>query len=167
MRCCPKYCLDAIAFGLSSFRDKHTNKVEALLRKGVNVRIITMNPNSQFIAAREKEEKDQEGHIKFTIQELVSWANRLNQKSNKGKIIVKGYSCMTLDFYWRVDDSLYIGPYWYGIGSQQTITYKFIDKGKAFTQFTDYFNSLWDDEQLCETLTVQKQFTYLRKNKRT
>ena len=51
-----KYCLDAIAFGLSSFRSKQTSKVEALLRKGVNIRIITMNPNSQFALIRDKEE---------------------------------------------------------------------------------------------------------------
>lgn len=159
-----KYCLDAIAFGLNSFRNKHTSKIETLLKKGINIRIITMNPESNFLAAREKEENDQEGHIKHTIRELITWADKLNKRNFKGKIIVKGYNCMTLDFYWRVDDSLYIGPYWYGSDSQQTITYKFIAKGKAFQQFTDYFESLWDDEKLCEILTEVKAF---RKNNRS
>ena len=60
---------------------------------------------------------------------------------------------MTLDFYWRVDDELYIGPYWYGISSQQTITYKFSEGGKGFNQYTSYFDDLWNDNELTKVLT--------------
>ena len=60
---------------------------------------------------------------------------------------------MTLDFYWRVDNVLYIGPYWYGVDSQQTITYKFVDGGKGFTQYTEYFESLWESDEIMTTLT--------------
>ena len=107
-----KYCLDGVAFALSSFRSKQTSKVEILLRKGINIRIITMNPLSQFTIIRDKEEKKSEGYTKHSIEQLVDWANKLNSKNYKGKIIIKGYECMTLDFYWRVDNILYVGPYW-------------------------------------------------------
>lgn len=148
-----KYQIDAVAFGLKSFRSKQTKKVETCLRNGVNIRILTMAPDSEFILAREKEEKEQEGQIKNTIEQLVAWANSLNNRNYMGKIVVKGYSCMTLDFYWRVDDELYIGPYWYGISSQQTITYKFSEGGKGFTQYTSYFDDLWNDNELTKVLT--------------
>ena len=52
---------------------------------------------------------------------------------------------MTLDFYWRMDDDLYIGPYWQGYSSQQTITYKFDKGGEGFRVYTDYFEKLWDN----------------------
>ena len=152
-----KYQIDAVAFGLKSFRTKQEKKVEACLRKGVNFRIITMNPNSEYISAREKEENETEGQIKKTIEDLVSWANRFNSKGLKGKIIVKGYNCMTMDFYWRVDDELYVGPYQYGISSQQTITYKFISGGKGFTQYTEYFEQLWDNVALMFPLTQEQK----------
>lgn len=152
-----KYCLDAVAFGLSSFRGKHTSKVETLLRKGINIRMITMNPSSRFTIVRDKEEGKSEGYTKHSIEQLVEWANKLNSKKYKGKIIIKGYECMTLDFYWRVDNILYVGPYWYGVDSQQTITYKFTDGGKGFTQYTDYFERLWNDEDFI-ILTDVKNF---------
>lgn len=148
-----KYCVDAVAFGLGSFRSKHTSKVEACLRNGVNFRIITMDPESSYTDVRDLEENTAPGTTRHSIQQLIDWANRLNNKNLKGKIIIRGYSSMTLDFYWRVDDALYVGPYWYGVDSQQTITYKFSYGGKGFTQYSEYFESLWENEELCIPLT--------------
>ena len=68
-------------------------------------------------------------------------------------ILYEGYKCMTLDFYWRVDDEIYIGPYWYGIGSQQTITYKFIAGKQGFEVYAEYFERLWENEENTVFLT--------------
>lgn len=160
-----KYCVDAVAFGLSSFRSKQTSKVEQCLRKGVNFRIITMNPNCQYVDVRDEEENKQKGTTQYSIQKLVEWADTLNAKNCRGKIIVKGYSSMTLDFYWRVDDTLFVGPYWYGVDSQQTITYKFIDGGKGFSQYTEYFESLWNNTNLCTPLTKITEISSKKKNR--
>lgn len=156
-----KHQVDVIAFGLSSFRSKH-NEEQMLryLRKGVNFRILTMNPSSTFLLQREKEENDK--NIKNSIETMIAWADKLNQKSSKGKIIVKGYAAMTLDFYWRADGILYVGPYWYGKGSQQTITYKYLRGGKGFKLYSEYFEELWENTMLTEFLTKEKAFR--RKN---
>lgn len=161
-----KYCVDAVAFGLGAFRSKQTPKVEACLRKGVNFRIITMRPDSTFVDQRDAEENKKPGTTKYSIQQLVEWADRLNAKNMKGKIIVKGYSCMTLDFYWRVDDTVYVGPYWYGVDSQQTITYKFVDGGRGFVQYSEYFETLWNNKELCESLTTIAEITSTRSRKK-
>lgn len=157
------YCVDGIAFGLSSFRTKYSKKVEQCLRKGVNFRLLVMNPNGLFIEAREKEEK---GDIKPSINDLVCWANALNQKQYKGKIIVKGYNSMTLDFYWRVDNEIYVGPYWYGYKSSDTITFKYDSSGKAFTLYADYFESLWENKELTVVLTDVETIAAKKKSKR-
>ena len=161
-----KYQIDAVAFGLKSFRNKQSKRIETCLKNGVNIRILTMNPESSYISAREHEEQETHGQIQNTIEQLVKWANDFNKKGYKGKIVVKGYSCMTLDFYWRVDDELYIGPYWYGISSQQTITYKFREGGRGFSQYTAYFDELWCNDELCKQLTEygDKDFQNKRNN---
>ncbi|MGN0606229.1 MAG: hypothetical protein ACI4JM_06880 [Oscillospiraceae bacterium] len=148
-----KYRVDGIAFGLTSFRNNYGKKVENCLKKGVNFQIITMNPESPHIEEREKEEEVVKGSIEKDINDMVSWANKLNNKGYKGSIIVKGYDCMTLDYYWRVDNKLFIGPYWYGYKSGDTITYKFNDKGKGFTQYTEYFDRIWYNKDMLKTLT--------------
>lgn len=151
-----KYKLDAVVFGLKSFRDKHGHLVEECMKRGVQIRIITMDPDGPFIHQREKEEKVSPDSIKQTIEQLVEWADRLNAQHRKGSIVIKGYNCMTLDFYWRVDDSICIGPYWYGTDSQQTITYKFRDddvNGLGFKQYEEHFEKLWNEAELTRELT--------------
>ena len=148
-----KYCIDGIAFGLSTFRTMYGKKIEQCLKNGVQIRLITMDPEGQFISTREEEEKTAAGGIKDTITDLVNWANRLNKSNYRGKIVVKAYKSMTLDYYWRVDDELYIGPYWYGYKSSDTITYKFCADGRGFQHYSEYFNKLWEDKELCRVLT--------------
>ena len=147
--------IDGVAFGLKNFRSLHTDKIEDCLSRGVNIRLITMDPASPFAEQRDLEERDEKGHLRNSINQLVEWADRLNERkgSGRGTITVKGYSCMTLDFYWRVDDDIYIGPYWYGMPSQQTITYKFKAGGIGAGLYIDYFDKLWNDKQLVKTLT--------------
>lgn len=147
-----KYKIDAIGFGFRSYRDQKSKDTEKLLKRGVNFRIITMDPDTAFVHQREKEEGEVDGQISNSIRQLVTWADNLNKKKYAGKIVIKGYSCMTLHFYWRVDDEMYTGPYWYGKGSQQTISYKY-GAGKAFNAYSDYFESLWNNQGLMKILT--------------
>lgn len=161
-----KYQIDAVVFGLKSFRDKHGHLIEMCLNRGVNIRILTMDPEGEFIAQREREEKVSEGSIKQTIEQLVAWANQLNTQHRKGRIEIKGYNCMTLDFYWRVDDTVCIGPYWYGTNSQQTITFRFNDdhgRGLGFKQYVEHFEKLWNEPSLSRTLTKPFELQSRRK----
>jgi hypothetical protein len=137
--------LDAVAFGLSSFRSKYGNKMEKILKKGVNVRILTMNPNGNFVNQRDVEEGSVPGNTKQSIDALVIWAKQMNQKSKRGKIQIKGYNCMTLNFYWRMDNIVYVGPYWFGYKSGDTVTYSFRKGGKGFELYSSYFERLWND----------------------
>lgn len=140
--------VDIIAFGISSYREQQTELTSRLLDKGVNFRIITMDPNSKFAKQRDSEEKVLSGQTSKSISDLISWAVNMNSKSKSGNIQIKGYSCMTLDFYWRVDNVIYIGPYLYGLASQRTISFKYCNGGKGFEYYTDYFNKLWSDQKL-------------------
>lgn len=138
--------VNVIAFGLKSFRENYTDKVRIAVSKGVKFRIITMDPTSPFIKQRDKEENKTDGATADSVKRLVDWAKEIN-KTGPGHISIKSYDCMTLDFYWRVDDDLYIGPYWFGKESQDTITYKFEKGGDGFDLYVSYFEDLWNNEQ--------------------
>ena len=157
-----KKCVDGIAFGLSKFRSQQNERVIKCLQRGIYFRFITMNPKSKFVEQRDIEENDVAGKIEKSINDLITWANDLNSKKYPGRILIKGYDCMTLDFYWRVDDELYIGPYLLGKDSSITVTYKFLEKGKGFKYYSDYFEQLWEREDFI-FLTLMTGF---KKNKR-
>lgn len=146
-----RHQLDIVAFGLKTFRQEC--EVDSLLKRGVQIRIITMDPDSPFVSHREQEEGKAPGSIRSSIEDLVSWADSLNrQKSYKGSIEIRGYSSMTLDFYWRVDDELFVGPYWYDYDSQQTVSYRY-KGGDGFKLYTLYFEKLWCNAALLRKLT--------------
>ena len=57
---------------------------------------------------------------------------------------MKYYDSRTLDFYWRIDDIVYVGPYLPSSESQATITYKFEKDGRDFALYSNYFDELWN-----------------------
>lgn len=139
--------LDAIAFGLKTFRSSHTDDVKIRLQDGMKIRLLVMDPDGEYIHQREREELEVDGQISNSIRQLVNWAKKLHEDTG-GDIQVKFYNSMTLDFYWRIGDTVYVGPYLYGKASQATITYKYIAGGMGFETYTQYFESLWNDESL-------------------
>lgn len=141
--------LDGVSFGLSSFRSVREQDVLKSLNNGMQMRLIVMNPQSKFIIQRAVEENVPNNSIARSVLDLVDWAKRLNVLSTSGKIEIKYYNSMTLDFYWRVDDELYVGPYLYGVVSQQTITYKYVKGGRGFEMYSAYFETLWNNPVLC------------------
>lgn len=143
--------IDAVGFGFRSYRERQSGFTEELLKKGVQFRILTMDPDSPFVAEREKEENVQPGQIGKTIRDLIEWADRMNGKGYEGKVFVKGYSSMTQDFYWRVDNDVFFGPYWYGIDSQRTVSYKY-SGGEGFKLYSENFEKMWTDENLTRRL---------------
>ena len=141
--------LHIIAFGLRSFRDSKKQLIETKVKKGLEIKILTMNPESDFLKQREKDEKKAEGSIKYEILQLQKWIEELkNISPNPEKIELKFYNAATLDFYFRIDNHLFIGPYLYGKDSQQTFSLEFDDKA-GFKYYSDYFADLWNDKDLC------------------
>lgn len=142
--------LDGIAFGLSNFRTKRRSDIIENLNKGMEMRLIVMDPDSDFAKQRAIEEGDETGKtISKSINELIQWVDGIKKEIKAGSIEIKVYNSMTLDFYWRMDDVLYVGPYLFEEKSQQTITMKFTKPGRGFEDYTEYFERLWNNDLLC------------------
>ncbi|CAN2039677.1 SMODS-associated and fused to various effectors domain-containing protein [Candidatus Magnetomoraceae bacterium gMMP-15] len=143
--------LDIIAWGLKSFRDAKDKIVRAKVERGLKIRIIAPDPDSEYVKQRERDEKEIEGQIKQTIINLETWLEELRQISpDPANIRIKYYSRLPEDFYFRVDEHIFVGPYLYGISSQQTISYEFKGRSHGFTYYKDYFEKLWNDNEFCK-----------------
>ncbi len=144
--------IDVIAFGLSSFRNTQRERMIEMLKSGTQFRIITMDPESPHVGEREKEEGGVQ-KLGTTINQMIDDFRELNSRGYKGKIKIKGYTCMTLDFYWRVDNTIYIGPYWYGKPSQYTISYKYVgNSGNGYKLYKGYFDDLWKNDAIMKDI---------------
>lgn len=147
--------LDIVAFGLRNFLATYSDDFNEIVERGVKVRILVMDPCSKFITSREREENAADGEIKTSIIKLIDIVKSINEK-NKNKIKMKGYKCMTLDYYFRMDNEMYVGQYWYKMNGRKTITYKFINKGQGFNFYAKYFEKLWNMDENRDLLETKK-----------
>lgn len=150
--------LDIIAFGLKSFRHSKDDLIVLKVKKGMKIRIITIYPESEFLKEREKVEDCIEGEIKNTITQLDEWVKKLQSYQIKeNQVEIKYYDSLPLDFYFGLDNSIYIGPYLYGVDSQQTISFAFRCNGEAYDYYTTYFEKLWNDDQFCKEIDIRNE----------
>jgi hypothetical protein len=140
--------LDIIAWGLKSFRDAKDKIVRDKVKKGLKIRFIAPAPDSYYVKQREIDEKEVEGQIRNTIVNLGEWIESLRQIApDANNVQIKHYNSLPEDFYFRVDDYIYLGPYQWGKSSQQTISYEFKRQSKGFTYYNDYFEKLWNSPE--------------------
>ncbi|MAD54084.1 MAG: hypothetical protein CMF18_08435 [Idiomarinaceae bacterium] len=136
--------IDIIAFGLKSFREAKSDEIQRLANKGVKIRILTLAPESKILSLVDEQENQVEGHTEKSIRELIKWSEEINRNENEETITLKYYDHLPLDFYFRIDDRVFVGPYLKGRSSQQAISYEFTS-GEGFSYWTKYFTSVWKD----------------------
>ena len=98
-------------------------------------------------------DSDSVGQIQWIIH-LGQWTENINinMKSlgfSEKVVMIKYYESLPLDFFWRQDNNLFIGPYLKGIGSQQTLTYHYRIDSEVGKFFLNYFDTLWNDPVFC------------------
>lgn len=139
--------MDIVAFGMKNFLSAKGDLLIQKINKGCRIRILTINPDSQYVRQREIEELESEGQIKNSIECMIEWAESIKDNlDNKNLISVKIYDGLPQDMYQKVDEFVYVGPFQYRKPSQQTIAYSYVPKSKGSEYYISYFNKLWSDD---------------------
>lgn len=148
--------LNIIAFGLKNFRQTCTDIVQAKVKGGMQIRILTIDPRSPFLKEREKVEVRNEGSIKLDIINLNDWVHDLKiHEIYENQVLIKFYDSLPIDFYFGLDNTVYMGPYLFGYESQQTISYAFKKNSEGYDYYSNYFTKLWNDQKFCKELEVK------------
>lgn len=110
------------------------------------MRIITLNPNSEYVLEQEQYENDKS--IKQEILKLCEWVDKINEnvEPKEKKIKIKFYDDLPLDFYCRKDKSIYVGPYLPAFSGYRLITYEFSADSKGGEYYQNLFQSIWEKE---------------------
>ena len=140
----PKDHLDFIAFGLRHFLTSNKeNQLIEKVRKGVHIRIITMDPSSIFLSEYSRFEGNND--IRDEILDLTRIVSNVNRKVKKGKgsIDIKYYDTLPFLHYCRADNRIYVGPYLPGKDSGQAITSQYDILSDPGNMYSGIFDSLW------------------------
>lgn len=145
--------IDISAFGLKNFRSHKGAEIKQQVKNGLTLRILAPNPESPFVIERNKDENNSEGQLSQEITELIEWCQTLRNinKACIRRVDIRIYNRPPLDFYFRVDGLLCVGPYLYKRPSQQTISYTFTPTSLGYEYWKNHFEELWDDESFCKS----------------
>ena len=118
--------------------------IEEKLKEGLALRIVTMNPNSEFLAMRAETLTDDSTKEKLQedINKLISWAKGLNGAEIRISDFVPSF------FYLRADGYLFSGGYLPGITSDETMCYVYRDGAFGFNYHEDRFQKLFNDAKI-------------------
>lgn len=144
----PKKNLDMIAFGLRHFREANRDEQVIIdrLNSDLEIRIISLNPNSAYVSEEERLENTSE--LRTDLISLYKWVKMIQENkklrdNRKDSIQIKLYDHLPLNFYCRADDKIYTGPYCPGETSSRTHTFLFDLNGIYGKYYAELFNKLW------------------------
>ena len=132
------HSIDITGYSLRGFLQSHKNTiVELSKRKGFQLRIIIVDPDSESSKNRECVENG-----KLMGQFALSYNELLNSIST-----LEGVEIYTIDFalstmIFRIDNIMYVGPHFVKEASKTSLTFKLEGSGIAFQQFQDEFDAL-------------------------
>lgn len=147
-----RHYLDYTAFGLTSLREQNESGVIHCLEQGVTIRIITVDPYHPILEDADRFEGKRADRTAESICDLCLWVEKLNAADYPGKIEIRYSPFAPREFYCRVDDSIFIGPYRFEKSSQQVITFKYQRPGDAFQDYSEYFEAIWKDKNYCREM---------------
>lgn len=131
--------IDVLGLGLNIFREDNEVIIKEKALQGVSIRLLVIDPASPVTAVRSYQEKDLAGEmIKIPIKKLEIYVKEVNKsidKSNKGKKIqIKYYNAISSTMIFRIDNVMFVGPYFHKIPSRTTITFKIEHDTEIFNQ---------------------------------
>ncbi|WP_028980536.1 hypothetical protein [Sporocytophaga myxococcoides] len=149
-----KYRLWSVSIAGRSLIKLDSNKslFNNLIAQNVDIRILSLDPNSQFTIYREHSEDDDEtGRIKQRIKDSLTFWNEISRKVDKklkGNFEFKVHQNGELNQSILIaDNKIFVVPYLYKeLGEHSPVIY--IDKNsqpKIFAKFEQTFKSLWFD----------------------
>lgn len=109
-------------------------------RQTLQIRIILLNPTSQYCDIRDAEEGE-------SVGEVAKWSLRLTEtvlRANHPRIKVRWHNTLPTVNMYRLDDVVFMGPYLIGRLSRLTTTLEVDVKGLFAEQYLQHFENLWD-----------------------
>lgn len=135
--------LDICAMGLKSFRDAQSDLIRARVKKGMKIRILTISPDSAYAKDIDENEGLLIGSTKTAVEDLQAWLGSMKKyQKNPDQIQIRTYDHYPFEFYFRIDNVVFCGPYQTKT-SQQTITLYFEKGGEGYNYYRNYFENLW------------------------
>lgn len=136
--------IDITGYSLRGFYESNKDIIikKCAKNKRFKVRIILVNPTSQFSINRDVEENEEGSRLfEETYNNLLKWSRKTEN------IEIRLVDVPLSDMIYRIDDVMYTGPYFHKISSKETYTNRLKCTGWLFKTYQENFDRMWDDAE--------------------
>lgn len=135
-------CIDITGYSLRAFIQSYETilKNKFSIYSNYKVRIIFVDPQSYFSTNRELQE---EGVNNGTY--MNAYNTLVNKFKDISNVEIRLLEAPLSSMIYRIDDTMYIGPYYYKESSKATHTIKLRKDCKLFKQYEEEFEAMWAD----------------------
>lgn len=138
--------LDVCGYSLKAFYDSyHDLLIKKLPLLTGDIRILLVNPISEFSKDRARLEGEDEGQYKNQIERLIRGFRDDATGKIHEKIHIRLLNHPLPSMIFRIDDVLFFGPHMHKITSKSTITFEVEQGARLFDVFKKEFDRMWDD----------------------
>ena len=138
-----KSSLDIAGYSLRAFYQSFENviKEKILVNPNITIRVLVVNPSSDFSVHRGKLEND--GNETTAFIEHIEKIER-NFRGNTN-VEIRRIDAHLTTMYFRIDDVVFVGPYLHKKPSKSTHTFELKKGGWLFEEYCNEFETLWKD----------------------
>ena len=138
--------IDILGFGLNSLREDFLDSFATWAQR-CKVRVLLLDPEAptgaaSFADRRDSEEGATPGKIRQEVEQFLAATTAL--RSSNPNFEVRLYHALPSVNIFRIDDSMFFGPYLLLQPSRNTPTL-LIGRGTVFDRLEEHYNALWSD----------------------
>jgi len=146
--------IDILGFGLRALREDYRESFVSWQGRAV-VRILLLDPDypaetESYANQRDREEGSEVGTIAREVRQFVQETRSITNS----RFQIRLYRCLPSCNIFRVDDSLFWGPYLVGCVSRNSPTL-LVCGGSLFETFLKQFDSIWESDELSREVPME------------
>ena len=134
---------DIMGFGLRTFIEDNIASLNDWTQE-FPIRILLIHPTHPMCDQRDYEENDKIGKIREDV--IFSTKRILNL--NNDRVQVRWYNATPVTNILRMDDVMWVGPYFMKKRSRNAYVLELRRGGRFFEQYLEHFETIWDDRKL-------------------
>jgi len=154
-------------YSLNGFFESYNSIIKSKLDSGqdLKIKVLIVNPNSNFSKERERQEGYKEGemfkgHVARLIESFKDYDN----------IEIKLLDSPLTTMIYKIDNVLFIGPHFHKTSSASTLTYELTDTGWLYKSYINEFNRMWDEANIWndpvrKIISVNSKLTMMKRKK--
>lgn len=142
--------IDVLGFGLRSLLEDYGNSFPVWAARAP-VRVLLIDPEYPSVRycyadQRDSEEHNQKGDITRDVKEFVKRTAALAEGNAQFRIRL--YRCLPSVNLFRIDNTMFWGPYLVGQQSRNMPTFVLTKGGSLYRRFSEHFDSIWNSDDL-------------------